>query len=170
MKILLTQDVENLGYLGDVVDVKDGYARNYLLPYGIATVPTEGNIKSLADEKAKRAEERRLVREQLERAAEKVEGAEAVIASKANEQGHLFGSVTERDIAENLREQGYEIADDMIKIDHHLKEVGGHDVEVKLAADLSAQIKVTVISLEQAEEAANAPAEEAETEEAETEE
>jgi large subunit ribosomal protein L9 len=149
MKVLLCQDVEKLGWLGDVVEVKNGYARNYLLPYGVATVPTQGNIRSLADAKAKKTVERKLALVQLERVAEAVEGAEAVIASKANEQGHLFGSVTERDIAVNLREQGFEVADNMIKLSHghHIKEVGTQEVTIKLAAELTATVSVVVVPL-----------------------
>ena len=146
MKVLLCEDVDKLGFLGDVVEVKSGYARNYLLPCGVAKVPTEGNIKSLADEKAKRASERKLVRVQLERAVKAVEGAEAVIAAKANEQGHLFGSVSQSDIAANLRDQGFEVADKMVKLDTHIKEVGAHEVTVKLAFDLAATITVTVVA------------------------
>lgn len=146
MKVLLCEDVDKLGFLGDIVEVKDGYARNYLLPCGVATVPTEGNIKSLADEKAKRAEERQLARVQLERAVAAVEGAEVVVAAKANEQGHLFGSVAQRDIATNLREQGFDVADDMVKLSEHIKEVGTHEVTIKLAHDLTAAITVVVVS------------------------
>ena len=149
MKVLLCQDVDKLGWLGDVVEVKNGYARNYLLPYGIATVPSEGNIRSLADAKAKKSVERKLAFGQLERAAEAVEGAEAVIASKANELGHLFGSVSDHDIAENLREQGFEIADNMVKLSdgHHIKDVGTQEVTIKLAAELTATVTVVVVPL-----------------------
>lgn len=151
MKVLLCQDVEKLGWLGDIVEVKNGYARNYLLPYGIAIVPSEGNVRSLAQAKAQNSEERQLVRKQLERAVEAVEGAEAVIASKANELGHLFGSVTERDIAVNLRDQGFEVADDMVKLAHgHIKEVGTHEVTLKLAADLKATVSVVVVAQDEA--------------------
>mgnify|MGYP005845628425 CR=1 FL=1 len=147
MKVLLCEDVEKLGWLGDIVDVKDGYARNYLLPYGKATVPTEGNIRSLAEAKAKKAEERKLVRQQLERALEAVEGAEAVIAAKANDLGHLFGSVTERDIAANLREQGFDVADDMVKLSGgHIKEVGTHEVILKFAPEMTTTVNVVVVS------------------------
>jgi large subunit ribosomal protein L9 len=146
MKVLLCSDIESLGWLGDIVDVKNGYARNYLLPQGLATAPSEGNIKSLAKEKSKRSEERKLVYKQLERAAEAVEGAEAVVSAKANDQGHLFGSVSERDIAENLRGQGFEIADSMVKIPEHIKEVGTHEVTLKLAAELTATVSVVVVS------------------------
>lgn len=147
MKVLLCQDVEKLGWIGDVVEVKDGYARNYLLPYSIATIPTEGNIRSLAEAKAKSAEVRKLEQKQMQSACEAVSGAEAVIASKANEQGHLFGSVSEKDIAENLRQQGFEVADSVVKLDHgHIKEVGTHEVTLKFSADLSTTVSVVVVS------------------------
>lgn len=146
MKVLLYVDIDNLGWLGDIVDVKDGYARNYLLPQGLATVPSEANLRSIASEKAKRAEQRQLDQRQLERAAKAVEGAEAVVAAKANEQGHLFGSVGERDIAENLRGQGFEVSDDMVQLSEHIKEVGTHEVTLKVAAELFATISVVVVS------------------------
>ncbi len=146
MKILLTEDVENLGYLGDIVEVKNGYARNYLLPCGLATVPSQGNIEALAEEKARRAEQRQLALRQLEELTERVQGAEAVISAKANEQGHLFGSVTIKDIAQNLREQGFEIADRMVQLDEHIKETGTHEVTLKMAPELTASVQVVVVS------------------------
>ena len=146
MKVLLCEDIEKLGFLGDIVVVADGYARNYLIAQRLAIVPNEANVRSLAEEKVRRAEERSLVRTQLERAAEAVEGAEAVITAKANEQGHLFGSVAAREIATNLREQGFDISDDMIKLPEHIKEVGTHEVSLKLATDLTATVKVVVVA------------------------
>lgn len=147
MKVLLCDDVEKLGWLGEVLEVKDGYARNYLLPQGLAVIPTEANIKSLADEKARRAEVRRLEREEKERVATSLEGAEVVIAAKANELGHLFGSVAERDIAQNLREQGFAVQDSMVKMPSgHIKEIGVHEITLKVAADLPAVVRVTVVS------------------------
>lgn len=147
MKLLLLEDVEMLGWLGDVVEVKNGYARNYLLPQGLATVPTEANIKSIAEEKAKRAEVRKLEREQKQQLADSLENAEAVLAAKANELGHLFGSVAERDIAENLRQQGFAVQDAMVRMpDGHIKELGAHDVTLKIAADLSVVVRVIVVS------------------------
>jgi len=160
MKVLLCEDVEYLGFLGDVVEVKDGYARNYLLPQAIASEPTEANIKALAEAKAKRAETRELARKQLDRVAEAVEGAEAVLAAKANELGHLFGSVTERDIAVNLREQGFEIADEMVQLSEHIKEVGTHEVTLRIAADLTANINVIVVSQDESIESVSEDKEE----------
>jgi len=90
MKVLLCEDIRPLGWLGDVVDVRDGYARNYLLPQGLAKVATEANIRAIAEEKAQRAEQRLKERKRLERAAEAVDGAEAVLAARANEQGVLL--------------------------------------------------------------------------------
>jgi large subunit ribosomal protein L9 len=147
MKLLLLEDVEMLGWLGDVVEVKDGYARNYLVPQGLATVPTEANMRSLADEKARRAEVRKLELEQKQQLASSMEDAEVVLAAKANELGHLFGSVAERDIADNLRQQGFTVQDAMIKMPGgHIKELGAHDVTLKIAPDLNVVIRVIVVS------------------------
>ena len=145
MKVLLCEDVEKLGWYGDVVDVNEGYAWNYLLPQRIATVPSEAKIKAMADEKAKRAEQRQIVVDNLKKAAQAVDDAEAVIAAKANEQGHLFGSVTEGQIAANLRQQGYEVADKHVRLGEHIKEIGQHTVKIEFAADIIAKVKVTVV-------------------------
>ena len=150
MKVLLCEDVEKLGWLGDIVEVKNGYARNYLLPKGLATVPSEVNIRSLAEEKTRRAEARRLVREEKERLAQTVEGVQVVLTAKTNEQGHLFGSVTEKDIADELRRQGFAVADEMVRMDGHIKEVGTREVVLKLAADLKVVVQVTASSEDQA--------------------
>lgn len=157
MKVLLCEDVSKLGWLGDIVEVNEGYARNYLLPQGLATVATEGNIRSLAKEKAKRSEQRIQEAKRLQAAADKVQGAEAVLAAKANEQGHLFGSVNEKHIAANLREQGFEVADSVVKLPEHIKEVGTHEVTLKF----SDQVKVTVNVVVVAETDEQAPAENA---------
>jgi large subunit ribosomal protein L9 len=146
MKVLLCEDVKELGWYGDVVEVSKGYARNYLLPQRLAIVPTEENLRSLAKEAAKRAEQRKLERERLEGAAAAVEGAEAVVAAKANEQGVLFGSVGAHEIAENLRSQGFKVDDDMVQLAEHIKQVGTHKIMLKFDKDLTATAKVTVVS------------------------
>lgn len=145
MKVLLTSDVKKLGYLGDVVEVADGYARNFLLPQGLAKAATDNNIKAIAKTKTKRAEERKLERVQLEKAAQAVNGAEAVIAAAANEQGHLFGSVFRHEIAENLRAQGFEVADDAVALYEHIKQVGTYNVKLEFADDLKASVSVVVV-------------------------
>jgi len=146
MKILLCEDIEKLGWYGDIVEVSEGYARNYLLPQRIAMVPTEQKIKAMAEEKAKRTEQRKFDDERLQKAVQKVDGAEAVIAAKVNEQGHLFGSITESQIAENLRLQGFEVADKAVHLDGHIKELGQYTVELKFAANVTAKVKVTVVA------------------------
>lgn len=145
MKVLLVSDVRKLGWLGDVVEVANGYARNYLLPQGLAKAATDNNIKSIAKAKAKRAEERNLERKQLEKAAQAVSGAEAVIAATANELGHLFGSVAKRDIAKNLRDQGFEVADDVVMLHEHIKEVGTYSVKLEFADDLTVSVSVVIV-------------------------
>jgi len=151
MKVLLCDDIQKLGWLGDIVDVNEGYARNYLLPQGLAKVATEGNIRALAKEKAKRSEQRLRERRRIEKAVEAVNGAEAVLAARANEQGVLFGSITETLIAANLRSQGFEVADEIVKLPEHIKQVGTHNVTLRFAEDLTATVRVVVVA-EQAEE------------------
>ena len=146
MKVLLCEDVKELGWFGDVVEVSTGYARNYLLPQGLAIVPTEGNLRSLAKEAAKRTEQRKLERQRLEEVATAVEGAEAVVAAKANEQGVLFGSVGAGEIAENLRAQGFRVADEMVQLAEHIKQVGTHRVTLKFDKDLTATANVTIVA------------------------
>lgn len=145
MKVLLCEDVKSLGWLGDVVEVNTGYARNYLLPQGIAKPATEGNLRAIAKEKVRRAEERKLEQEQLQKVAEAVEGAEAVVAAKANEQGVLFGSVGASQIAANLRQLGFEISDEFVQLPEHIKQVGTSQVTLKFAEDLTATVSVVVV-------------------------
>jgi large subunit ribosomal protein L9 len=146
MKVLLVNDVKKLGWLGDVVEVSEGYARNCLLPQGLAVEPTDGNLKSMVKKKAAHAERRAVERKRLEVVAKAVEGAEVVISAKANELGHLFGSVTEADIAGNLRSQGFEVADDFVDMGVHIKQVGTSDVKLMFDKDLSATIKVVIVA------------------------
>jgi large subunit ribosomal protein L9 len=146
VKVLLCEDVKELGWFGDVVEVSTGYARNYLLPQRLAIVPTEANLRSLAKEAAKRAEQRKMERKRLEEAATAVEGAEAVVSAKANEQGVLFGSVGAQEIAENLRAQGFNVADEMIHLTEHIKQVGTHKITLRFDKDLTATAKVTIVA------------------------
>lgn len=145
MKVLLTSDVKKLGWLGDVVDVAEGYARNFLFPQGFAKAATDSNVKLIAKEKAKRAEERHLEREQLGKAARAVDGAEAVIAAAANEQGHLFGSVFKHEIAENLRAQGFEVPDDVVAIEEHIKQVGTYKINLRFDDDITAVVNLVIV-------------------------
>lgn len=146
MKVLLCEDVDKLGWLGDVVEINTGYARNYLLPQGLAKPATDANLRAIAKEKAGRAEERTLEMEQLQEVAKAVQGAEAVLAAKANEQGVLFGSVGAGQIAQNLREQGFEVADEFVALGEHIKQVGTSQVTLKFAEDLTATVSVVIVA------------------------
>ena len=145
MKVLLCEDIKKLGWFGDIVEVNNGYARNYLLPQGLAKVATEGSIKSIAEEKARRSEQRIQESNRLAEAAKAVEGAEAVVASKANEQGHLYGSVTAEQIAANLREQGFQVANEVVHLPEHIKEVGTHTITLKFSDKLTTTVNLVVV-------------------------
>ncbi len=164
MKVLLCEDINKLGWLGDIVEVNTGYARNYLLPQGLAKVATEGNIRALAKEKAKRAQQRLQERRRMEKAVEAVNGAEAVLAARANEQGVLFGSITEAMIAANLRAQSFEVADEIVKLPEHIKQLGTHNVTLRFADDLTATVKVVVVPEQVEEQPGEEKAEKAEQE------
>ena len=159
MKVLLCEDIEKLGWLGDVVEVKTGYARNYLIPQGLAKIANEASVRAIAEEKASRAEQRRLEGKRLEEAVKAIEGAEAVVAAKANELGLLFGSVNERHIAANLREQGFEVRDEVVQLPEHIKEIGTHSVTLKFRDDLTATVNVVVVPEQQTEPDAETEAE-----------
>jgi len=152
MKILLCEDIDKLGWLGDVVEVSEGYARNYLIPQRLGKPATEGAIRAIAEEKARRSEQRKLEGKRLEKAAEAVNGAEAVVAAKANELGHLFGSVTAHHIAANLRSQGFEIKDEVVHLPEHIKQVGTHAVTLKFGKDVTATVNVVVVPEQQPDE------------------
>lgn len=146
MKLLLHTDVPQLGHLGDVVEVKDGYARNFLIPQGLAVEPTEANIKSIADERAKQAEIRQLARTEMVKACEKVDGAVVRIEELANERGHLFGSITEDKVAETLRVAGYEVASKQVTMSEHFRTVGNYDIAIRFADDILANVRVEVVA------------------------
>jgi len=145
MKLLLCKNVENLGIVGDVVEVKTGYARNYLLPHGLATEPTRGNMKRLAEARRIAERERAAERERMEALCERLEGAEVTIRAKANEEGHLYGSVGKKDIAAALDAEGFFLKPDQILLPSPLRHLDNVQVDVRLDSDLSCVIKVWVV-------------------------
>jgi large subunit ribosomal protein L9 len=169
MKVLLTQTLERIGIVGEVLDVSDGFARNFLLPKGLAIQPTEGNIKRLEQARKDYEAKQRQMREEKEKLIEKLAGVEVSLIRNANEEGHLFGSVSRRDIAEELQKQGFNIQPDDVKLDDPIRRVDTFTVPVALASDLKADIKVWVMREKKegepeaaaaAEDAQAAPAEE----------
>ncbi len=146
MKLLLHADIAKLGYFGDVVEVKDGYARNYLLPQRLAVIPTDANVKAIEQERAAKVEQRRMAREAKVQAAAKVNGVTITISHKANEQGHLYGSVSAAEIARTLQEQSYEVKSDSIKLSEPINQLGQFVVTLRFAEDINAEVTVNVVS------------------------
>ena len=146
MQVILMEKVANLGNLGDVVKVKDGFARNYLIPHGKARRATQENLKAF---EAKRAELEKAQNEQLAKAQEqgaKLEGFMVQITQKAGPDGRLFGSVTNYDIVEALKKQGHEVERSQIRMPQGpLKQVGDYPIQVALHTDVTATIKVSVL-------------------------
>ena len=159
MKVLLTQTLERIGIVGEVMDVSDGFARNYLLPKGLAIQPTEGNIKRLEQARKDYESKLKLIREEKEKLAEKLQGVEVTLIRNANEEGHLFGSVSRRDIAEELQKLGFAVQPDDVRQDDSLRRIDTYTVPVSLAPDLKADVKVWVMREKKEAEAAAAAAE-----------
>lgn len=146
VELLLTENVDNLGIVGDVVKVRPGYARNFLLPRNLATKPTQGAIKRLA---ARRAEVERELKERrsvLEAMFEKLKNHEITVQRSANEQGILFGGVSQHEIAEVLRGEGFAIDDRMVRLGQQIKRLDSYHVPLVLASDLRTEIKLWVVS------------------------
>jgi large subunit ribosomal protein L9 len=144
MKVILTKDLDNLGRAGALVEVKPGYGRNYLLPRNLAVLATAKNIRQLEHQKAGILSRAAKEKQNMGAMAQKLSAIEVKLSRKVGEQNKLFGSVTSKDIHEQLVAQGYELQRKQIHLPEPLKEVGTHEVEVKLHAEVSAKIKVTI--------------------------
>ncbi len=144
MKIILLEKIKNLGNLGEVVEVKPGYARNFLLPSGKAQSATEKNIKSVEARKAELAEKAndQLVKAQI--IADKVNGSTITIFKKESGEGKIFGSVANTDILEALSTEGHEIDKRQIQLDASIRALGEYKVRLLLHTDLTAEINVVV--------------------------
>ena len=146
MKLLLQQTITTLGKAGDLVEVSAGYARNYLLPHGLALEPTKANLKRVEELRAiARQEDLRRLQESQSR-AQAIDGVEVTVTAKANELGHLFGSVGPADVSVALKASGFDVPDQNIVLDPHIKELGEYEIEVKFAEEAIAKIKLTVLS------------------------
>lgn len=147
-EIILKQDVENLGETGEVVDVKPGYARNYLLPQGMAVPATEGNLERIQEERRRveRAEVRE--REEAEELASALGGRSITFHVRAGEEGRLYGSVTASDITDELAEQGVAVDRRRLVLDEPIKELGVYNVAVDLHEDVRPELKIWVVAEE----------------------
>ena len=144
MKVILMRDVEHVGDVGDIVDVTDGYGRNFLIPRGFAVAATAKNKRQLEHEQLLR--EHRIVRarKDAQSLAEQLQTVPCHFVRKAGEEGKLFGSVTSMDIAETLKGAGFEVYRRNIQLDQPIKSIGEFTVPVRLPAETSALLKVTV--------------------------
>jgi len=145
MKILLKEDVSNLGSIGDVVNVANGYARNYLLPRNLAVEANPKNVKQFEHVKRVVAVKAEKVKKERMSLAERLSGMRLNFVSKAGEDGKLFGSITSMDIQKALGDQGVEIDRKKIIVEPPIKRVGEHRVSVKLHADITAEVQVEVV-------------------------
>ncbi|HXU34843.1 MAG TPA: 50S ribosomal protein L9 [Blastocatellia bacterium] len=160
MDVLLCEDIDNLGQRGQVVRVRAGYGRNYLLPQKLAIKATSGNKRMIDDQRRVLAKREDSERVSAQSEAEKLQGLELRFERRVGEHGILFGSVTALDIAEALKERGLTVERRRIGLREHIKEVGDYDVTIKLHRDVSPSVKV-LVRKEGAAEEAKAPEAEA---------
>ena len=152
MKVILRKDVEHLGNVGELLDVKPGYARNYLVPQNKAIVATSKNLKYFESQRAILQE--RLAKEQAtaEAAAEEIRGVVCTIAGKVSEEDRLYGSVAARDIAEQLKAQGLDVEKKMVLLSEPIKTLGSYIVPIRLHTNVTSEITVKVIPEQETDE------------------
>lgn len=152
MRVLLRKNVSKLGRIGEVVEVKPGYAKNYLLPQGLASEPTEGNIRVIEAERHAYLEQLAKDHAELEAKAELVRRKEVTIAARANEEGHLYGSIGPAQIAAALAAEGIFLKPENIVLDEPIRKLDKYDVQVRFAEDVTAMIHVWVVPHHEAED------------------
>jgi large subunit ribosomal protein L9 len=145
MQLVLTEDVPHLGKQGELVEVKPGYGRNYLLPNGLATVPNEHNLRLLERYKQRVQQAREAKVADLRVMAQQIQSLNLTIEANANEEGHLYGSVGPAEIAQALRGKNLIIEPEMVKMEGPIKEVAGYAVKLNLGYDIETEVKVFVV-------------------------
>lgn len=145
MRVILREDVEHLGSAGEIVNVRDGYSRNYLFPRGMASMATESDVKRVEHERRVIAARMVKLQKDLQGLSDKIEKTKISIARAVGEGDKLYGSVTNRDIAESLAAQGIELDARKIVLDEPIKTIGLTEVVVKLGRGIEAKVKVWVV-------------------------
>jgi large subunit ribosomal protein L9 len=153
VQVVLKEDVANLGKTGELVRVKPGYARNYLLPRGLAAVATRGNIEAIEHEQKAAIAHAAKLRSAAEAEAAKLGSLSVTVTKQVGEGEKIYGSVTTKDIAEELKKQGVTVDKKKIVIPHPIKQLGDHEVQIKLAPQVAATVKVTVVKAAEEEQA-----------------
>jgi len=146
MQIILKEDINTLGYKDDVITVKDGYGRNYLLPQGKAVIATESAKKMLAENLRQRAHKLAKIKEEAETAATKLKDVTLTIGAKTSSSGKIFGSVTNIQVAEALEKAGFNVDRKIIYIKEAVKEIGSYVATIKLHKEVSIEIPFEVVS------------------------
>jgi large subunit ribosomal protein L9 len=145
IEVILREDVKSLGKSGEMVRVKPGYARNFLLPRGLAFEATEGNRKRIAAETRAKGMRNQAERGEAERFAATLGQVTLTLTGKAGDEGKLFGSITAQDIADALAAQGHQVDRRRIELEHPIKSLGHHTVEVRLHPEVHAEVRVSVV-------------------------
>jgi len=145
MKVFLKEDVKSLGKIGDVVNVSDGYARNFLLPQKLAVEANTKNIKEFEHNKRTIQEKAAKVRDTNKALSDRISALTLTIRAKAGEEDRLFGSVTSMDIAEALKAEGFDIDKKKIVLEEPIKRLGNFSAEVKVHHEISAAVKISVV-------------------------
>jgi large subunit ribosomal protein L9 len=146
IKLLLLETIENLGIVGDIVSVKAGYARNYLLPLGMAEPPSEARIAELRDARVKAETAQRALRGAREELLGRMDEITLTLVRSTNDQGVLYGSVTQRDIADGLQENGYDVGVQSVRLAQPIRRVGSSHVLIQFERELKTEITVIVES------------------------
>jgi large subunit ribosomal protein L9 len=148
MNVILTESVEGLGNIGDLIKVKPGYARNFLVPKGLAVAANIHNVKALEHQKRQMERKAQKVAQDAEAVKARIEAVQCIIAHRAGEEGKLFGAVTTKEIGDKLAAAGVEIDRKKIQLPEPIKALGVYEVPVKLAGGVTAKIKVSVVAAE----------------------
>jgi len=145
MKIILKEDVQNLGFMGETVNVADGYARNFLMPKNLAIPATNSNVKTVEHEKKIIEKKKAKITAELTEIKNNLEKTEIIIPVKVGENEKIFGSITKVDIENKLKDSGFNIDRKIINLDSPIKELGIQTVKIKLSRDIAAEIKVNAV-------------------------
>jgi large subunit ribosomal protein L9 len=145
VELMLTEDVEAVGKQGEIIRVKPGFARNYLLPYGLATLATEQNKRAVELHRLKLIELQKQKMQALQQLADRVSKYSVTLEANANEEGHLYGSILGTDISKALQAAGYAVDPDHVKLDGPLKELGMYSAKLQFHQDVKTEVKVWVV-------------------------
>jgi large subunit ribosomal protein L9 len=146
MEVILKEDIASVGKIGEVVRVRDGYARNYLLPRGLVLVANKKNLKTFEHQKKVVADQKQKIIRQAQAVGDQLAGVSLVIPMKAGEEGRLFGSVTNMQIEKALKAKGLTVDRRKIHLEEPIKSVGDYEIPIRLAADLTVPLKLSVIA------------------------